>query len=177
MGIVASLTGQPWAEALFGLLQVVLIDLVLAGDNAVAVGMAAAGLNDRDRRRVIALGLGCAVVMRNTLLRVPAPRRIETSPRATAASFAMVASSSSFAAPFSAGAPTPITRPRDSTRSNPRRCEAGRASISRVMKSAPAFSQSGCGASGKCWSYQGLAKSRQQNLLYDLYPEDDHDGG
>ncbi|WP_372786803.1 YjbE family putative metal transport protein [Phenylobacterium sp.] len=64
MGIFASLTGQPWAAALFGLLQVVLIDLVLAGDNAVAVGLAAAGMEDRNRRRVIVLGLGCAVVMR-----------------------------------------------------------------------------------------------------------------
>jgi YjbE family integral membrane protein len=64
MGIFASLTGQPWAEALLGLLQVVVIDLVLAGDNAVAVGMAAAGMDDRNRRRVIVLGLGCAVVMR-----------------------------------------------------------------------------------------------------------------
>jgi YjbE family integral membrane protein len=64
MGIFASLIGPPWASALFGLLQVVLIDLVLAGDNAVAVGMAAAGLDEKSRRQVIALGLGCAVVMR-----------------------------------------------------------------------------------------------------------------
>ena len=64
MGIVASLTAQPWAAALFGLLQVVFIDLVLAGDNAIAVGLAAAGLDDKSRRRVIMLGLGCAVVMR-----------------------------------------------------------------------------------------------------------------
>jgi YjbE family integral membrane protein len=64
MAIVASLIAQPWAAALFGLLQVVLIDLVLAGDNAVAVGLAAAGLEDKSRRRVIMLGLGCAVVMR-----------------------------------------------------------------------------------------------------------------
>src|ERR1700722_17481407 len=64
MGTVGSLTAQPWAAALFGLLQVALIDLVLAGDNAVAVGLAAAGLDDKSRRRVIMLGLGCAVVMR-----------------------------------------------------------------------------------------------------------------
>ena len=40
-----------------------MIDLVLAGDNAVAVGMAAAGLPDKDRRKAIVLGLGGAVVM------------------------------------------------------------------------------------------------------------------
>jgi YjbE family integral membrane protein len=45
-------------------LQVVMIDLVLAGDNAVAVGLAAAGLPAEQRRRAILLGLGCAVVMR-----------------------------------------------------------------------------------------------------------------
>jgi len=44
-------------------LQVVMIDLTLAGDNAVAVGMAAAGLPPRDRRRAIVLGLSAAVVM------------------------------------------------------------------------------------------------------------------
>jgi YjbE family integral membrane protein len=44
-------------------LQVVMIDLVLAGDNAVAVGLAAAGLPAKDRRKAIVLGLGGAVVM------------------------------------------------------------------------------------------------------------------
>jgi len=44
-------------------LQVVMIDLTLAGDNAVAVGMAAAGLPPKDRRRAIVLGLSAAVVM------------------------------------------------------------------------------------------------------------------
>jgi YjbE family integral membrane protein len=43
--------------------QVVMIDLVLAGDNAVAVGMAAAGLPAKDRRKAIVLGLAAAVVM------------------------------------------------------------------------------------------------------------------
>jgi YjbE family integral membrane protein len=43
--------------------QVVMIDLTLAGDNAVAVGVAAAGLPRSIRRRAIVLGLGGAVVM------------------------------------------------------------------------------------------------------------------
>ncbi|MBI1196294.1 MAG: YjbE family putative metal transport protein [Phenylobacterium sp.] len=43
--------------------QVVLIDLALAGDNAVAVGLSAAGLPPQQRRRAIMLGLACAMVM------------------------------------------------------------------------------------------------------------------
>jgi YjbE family integral membrane protein len=43
--------------------QVVLIDVTLAGDNAVAVGMAAAGLPAKDRRRAIIFGMGGAVVL------------------------------------------------------------------------------------------------------------------
>ncbi len=43
--------------------QVVMIDLALAGDNAVAVGLAATGLPEKDRRRAILLGLGAAMVM------------------------------------------------------------------------------------------------------------------
>ncbi|HEY3950412.1 TerC family protein [Phenylobacterium sp.] len=44
-------------------LQVVFIDLALAGDNAMAVGIVAAGLPQADRRKAIILGLGGAVVM------------------------------------------------------------------------------------------------------------------
>lgn len=46
------------------LLQVLMIDIMLAGDNAVAVGMAAAGLDVRSRRKAILAGLGAAVVLR-----------------------------------------------------------------------------------------------------------------
>lgn len=53
-----------WTGPVLAFFQVVLIDLVLAGDNTVAVGVAASGLEDRQRRRVILLGLGAAVVMR-----------------------------------------------------------------------------------------------------------------
>jgi YjbE family integral membrane protein len=51
-------------EALSSLGQVLLIDLVLAGDNAVAVGLAAAGLPIEQRRRAILVGLAAAVAMR-----------------------------------------------------------------------------------------------------------------
>jgi YjbE family integral membrane protein len=44
--------------------QVVLIDLTLAGDNAVVVGIAAAGLPPRQRRRAILIGIIIATVLR-----------------------------------------------------------------------------------------------------------------
>lgn len=50
--------------ALVALAQVVLIDLVLAGDNAVVVGMAAAGVDARIRGKVIFVGIAAAVVLR-----------------------------------------------------------------------------------------------------------------
>ena len=46
------------------LAQVLFIDLVLAGDNAVVVGLAVAGLPLDQRRRAIILGIGAATVMR-----------------------------------------------------------------------------------------------------------------
>ena len=52
---------------LFALLQVILIDLVLAGDNAVVIGMSAAHVHISDRRKVIFWGLVAAVILRVTL--------------------------------------------------------------------------------------------------------------
>ena len=52
------------AAELSALLQVIVVDLVLAGDNAIVVGMAAAGLPAKDRARVIALGIVAATLMR-----------------------------------------------------------------------------------------------------------------
>ncbi|MBX9574287.1 MAG: YjbE family putative metal transport protein [Caulobacteraceae bacterium] len=51
-------------EALTALGQVLMIDLVLAGDNAVAVGLAAAALAPEQRRKAIMIGLIAAVVLR-----------------------------------------------------------------------------------------------------------------
>ena len=62
--MLASLGAESWSGPLIAFLQVVLIDLVLAGDNTVAVGVAASGLDDAQRRRVILWGLAAAVVMR-----------------------------------------------------------------------------------------------------------------
>jgi YjbE family integral membrane protein len=49
---------------LIALVTVVLIDLVLAGDNAIVVGMAAAGLPRELRRKAIVLGIGAAALLR-----------------------------------------------------------------------------------------------------------------
>ena len=46
------------------LLQVIMIDAVLAGDNAIVVGSLAAGLPVAERKKVIAIGIGAALVLR-----------------------------------------------------------------------------------------------------------------
>ena len=46
------------------LLQVILIDAVLAGDNAIVVGSLAAGLPTAERKKVIAIGISAALVLR-----------------------------------------------------------------------------------------------------------------
>jgi YjbE family integral membrane protein len=52
-----------WSQ-LAALGQVIAIDLVLAGDNAIVVGMAAAGVPVEQRRRVIFWGIGAAIGLR-----------------------------------------------------------------------------------------------------------------
>jgi YjbE family integral membrane protein len=49
---------------LVALLQVVLVDLVLAGDNAIVVGIAVAGLPVEQRFRVMVLGIAAATLLR-----------------------------------------------------------------------------------------------------------------
>lgn len=51
-------------DALGALAQVLLIDIVLAGDNAVAVGLVAAGLPAHQRRKAILAGIVLAAVLR-----------------------------------------------------------------------------------------------------------------
>ena len=53
---------EPAAFAAF--LQVLMIDLVLAGDNAIVVGALAAGLSPEERRKVIMIGVIAALVLR-----------------------------------------------------------------------------------------------------------------
>ncbi|ALJ39246.1 TerC family protein [Azospirillum brasilense] len=52
-----------WSQ-LAALGQVVAIDLVLAGDNAIVVGMAAAAVPLAQRRKVIFWGIGAAIILR-----------------------------------------------------------------------------------------------------------------
>lgn len=52
------------AVDLVTLASVVIIDLVLAGDNAIVVGMVACGLPAQDRRRVIVWGIAIALICR-----------------------------------------------------------------------------------------------------------------
>ena len=50
--------------AITALLQVIMIDLVLAGDNAIVIGLAAAGLPAAQRNRAILVGIIAATVLR-----------------------------------------------------------------------------------------------------------------
>lgn len=54
--------GDPAALAAFG--QVLMIDIMLAGDNAIVVGALAAGLPAHQRRQVILIGIIAALVLR-----------------------------------------------------------------------------------------------------------------
>jgi YjbE family integral membrane protein len=49
---------------LSALLQVIMVDLVLAGDNAIVVGMVAAGLPRAQRSQVILIGIAAATLLR-----------------------------------------------------------------------------------------------------------------
>jgi YjbE family integral membrane protein len=55
---------DPFFSQLYAFVSVVIIDLVLAGDNAIVVGMAASGLPREKQRRVIMLGIVLALVFR-----------------------------------------------------------------------------------------------------------------
>jgi YjbE family integral membrane protein len=51
-------------EGFIALMQVIGIDLVLAGDNAIVIGLAAAGLPKEQRGKAILVGIAAATVMR-----------------------------------------------------------------------------------------------------------------
>ena len=55
---------DPFFSQLYAFVSVVIIDLVLAGDNAIVVGMAASGLPREKQRSVIMLGIVLALVFR-----------------------------------------------------------------------------------------------------------------
>ena len=52
------------ASAFAAFLEILFIDIVLAGDNAIVVGALAAGLPADQRKKVIALGVLAALVLR-----------------------------------------------------------------------------------------------------------------
>lgn len=52
------------AAELAAFLQIILIDVALAGDNAIIIGMAAAGLAPKDRKKAVMAGIAAATIMR-----------------------------------------------------------------------------------------------------------------
>jgi predicted tellurium resistance membrane protein TerC len=51
-------------EAITVFFEILMIDIVLAGDNAIVVGALAAGLPAEQRKKVILIGVGAALVLR-----------------------------------------------------------------------------------------------------------------
>jgi YjbE family integral membrane protein len=60
----SNLFSAPSPEMFAALFKVIMIDLVLAGDNAVIIGLAAAGLPESQRARAILVGIIAATVLR-----------------------------------------------------------------------------------------------------------------
>src|ERR1700692_654564 len=58
------MTSMDWTQDLVALAQVMMIDVALAGDNAVVVGLAVAGLPAAQKRPAILLGIGGATAIR-----------------------------------------------------------------------------------------------------------------
>ena len=52
------------SQHLTALFQVIMIDLVLAGDNAIVIGLAAAGLPEGQRKKAIVIGILAATLLR-----------------------------------------------------------------------------------------------------------------
>jgi YjbE family integral membrane protein len=62
----------------FDILQIIFADIILSGDNALVIGMAAAGLSPKLRKRAIMLGMALAAILRigfaaiaTTLISIP----------------------------------------------------------------------------------------------------------
>ncbi|TZG26377.1 TerC family protein [Sphingomonas montanisoli] len=62
--IVADFSNIGSPSALAAFVQVLMIDVMLAGDNAIVVGALAAGLPPAQRKKVILIGIGAALVLR-----------------------------------------------------------------------------------------------------------------
>ena len=59
-------------EQLIILIEIILIDLVLAGDNAIIIGMVASKFEDSNRKKIIFWGIGGAVILRILLTLITA---------------------------------------------------------------------------------------------------------
>ena len=62
--IIADFSNLGSPAALSAFLQVLMIDVMLAGDNAIVVGAIAAGLTPQQRKKVIMIGIIAALVLR-----------------------------------------------------------------------------------------------------------------
>lgn len=62
--MLTSISNYLTPDVLAAFFQVVLIDLVLAGDNAIVIGLAAAGLPKAQRNKAILIGIGAATLLR-----------------------------------------------------------------------------------------------------------------
>ncbi len=62
--IVADFSNLGSPSALSAFIQVLMIDIMLAGDNAIVVGAIAAGLTPQQRKKVILIGILAALVLR-----------------------------------------------------------------------------------------------------------------
>ena len=51
-------------DDLLKILQIIFADIILSGDNALVIGMAAAGVSDKLRRRAIFIGMAVAAILR-----------------------------------------------------------------------------------------------------------------
>ena len=51
-------------EVVFDVIQIIFADIVLSGDNALVIGMAAAGLSAKLRKRAIFIGMALAAGLR-----------------------------------------------------------------------------------------------------------------
>ena len=57
-------------ELLGSIVQIIVIDLVLSGDNAILIGVVASSLSGAERRNAIIIGAGTATVLRVALAAV-----------------------------------------------------------------------------------------------------------
>ena len=68
MLIIRKFGGLDLLERILDVTQIIIADIVLSGDNALIIGMAAAAVPEESRKKVIFIGLMAAAVLRIYLL-------------------------------------------------------------------------------------------------------------